>query len=195
MAPNVGHRQKNDESEIMRIILLRHFKVNHQWKKQCTYKEFCEDLNKHDVQSVIDTKELDISVETVYISALIRTAETASFLKGEKNVIKTNLINELNVQGVNKIKWRLSNKLWYLLSLLKWRLNSKTQNETHKETKERAYQFLRLIEDKNEDCIVVSHGMFLMMLMKIMEKEGYSGGQKRKSLKNGEMVEYFKVTD
>jgi broad specificity phosphatase PhoE len=176
----------------MRAFLLRHFKVNHLWKKRCTYKEFCEDLDKHDVQSVIETKELDFPAETVYISTLIRTAETASYLKGEKNIIKTNLINELNVQGFCKTKWRLPTKLWYLLAILKWRLNSKMLNETHKETKERAYQFLRLIEDKNEDCIVVSHGIFLMMLMKIMEKEGYSGGQKRKSLKNGELVEYYK---
>jgi broad specificity phosphatase PhoE len=176
----------------MKVVLIRHFKVNHQWRRYCTYKEFSEELAAYDVRSVIQPRELDFPAEQVYISTLLRTKETAGYLKGDKKIIKTALIDEVNLQGQSRSKRRLSSALWYSIAYLKWMFNSKAQVETHNATKERAREFLTMIKAKNEDCIVVSHGMFLLILIKMMRKEGFSGPRKKKVFYNGEAVEYIK---
>jgi broad specificity phosphatase PhoE len=176
----------------MKVVLMRHFKVNHQWKRYCSYTEFFEDMDVYNTQSVIQTRELDYQAKTVYISSLPRTKETAGYIRGNKTIIKTALIDEVNLKGQSRNKRRLSSIIWYVRSYLKWKSNSKTQIETHNETIKRASEFLKFIEDKKEDCVVVSHGMFLMLLIKIMRGKGYSGPKKRKAFSPGEAVEYMK---
>ena len=172
----------------MKVLLIRHFKVYHHLKKRCYCSEFYEDIESYNTKPLINTKELDFPIDTVYISTLERTEETARFLKGEKTIIKTSLINEVDLSGSSRIKLRLPIMMWYGISTVKWRLNSSKQKETHKDTIKRATEFLRILEEKNEDCIVISHGMFLIELIKIMMKKGYNGGTKEKRLENGEVV-------
>lgn len=177
----------------MKVFLIRHFKVDHPWKSRCSYKEFLEDIAAYNIKSVIEPKELDFPAATVYISTLPRTEATAKFLKGDKTIIKTALIDEVDFSGRSRIKFRLSNALWYLLAATKWQFNSRRVNETIKYTRNRASEFLRTIEEKNEDCIVVSHGMFLVILMNIMTKKGYSGAVKTNRLANGQVIVMEKV--
>jgi len=177
----------------MKVLLIRHFKVDFEWKKKCNYQEFLEDLKNYDIRNITDTKELNYSIKTVYISTLSRSAETAKFLTGEKNIIKTELINEIDFKGKSKNTKILNEKTWHIKALMKWRFNSKNQNETYKDTLQRVYKFLEIIETKNEDCIVVSHGMFLYVLMKTMLKKRYISNSKTKLFKNGEVVELSKL--
>lgn len=176
----------------MKVVLIRHFKVVHEWKKFCNCSEFYEDLNAYNSKPITETKEIDFPIRTVYISTLSRTAETAKHLKGEKDIIKTALINEVEFKGKSKNNIRLPNILWYLIMSAKWRMNSKNMTETLMETRLRAKEFLSMIEEKNEDCIVVSHGLFLLVLMHMMAEKGYKGGVKKKRLENGEIIEMKK---
>ncbi len=177
----------------MKVILIRHFKVDHPWKNSCSYQEFLEDIATYNIKPVIEPKELDFPAEKVYISTLPRTEATAKFLKGNKTIIKTALIDEVDFSGRSRIKFSLSNSLWYLIAALKWQFNSRRVNETIRHTRNRAAEFLKLIEEKNEDCIVVSHGMFLLVLMNLMTNKGYSGGVKTNRLANGQVIEMEKV--
>lgn len=176
----------------MRVLLMRHFTVDFCWKDNYNHKGYMEALKTYNKRPVINIKELDFPIKTIYISSLSRTRETAGYLKGEKEVIQTDLIDEIDLQGSGIINYRLPVKFCHRFALLKSILNLKSQNETRKETKARAKKFLRLIEDKNEDCIVISHGMFLKVLMRIMIRRGYSSVTKIRALKNGEIVEYNK---
>ncbi len=178
---------------LMKVILIRHFKVDHPWKRRCYYKEFLEDIAAYNIKPVIEPKELEFPIEKVYISTLPRTEATAKFLKGNKTIIKTALIDEVDFSGRSRIKFRLSNTFWYLLAATKWQFNSRRINETIKHTRKRAAEFLKLLEKNNEDCIVVSHGMFLLVLMNLMTNKGYSGGVKTNRLANGQVIEMEKV--
>lgn len=177
----------------MKVVLIRHFKVDHPWKRRCYYKEFLEDFDAYNIKPVIEPKELEFPIEKVYISTLPRTEATARFLKGDKTIIKTALIDEVDFSGCSRIKFRMSNTLWYLIAATKWQFNSRRVNETIKHTRSRAAEFLKLLEEKNEDCIVVSHGMFLLVLMNLMTNKGYSGGVKTNRLANGQVIEMEKV--
>lgn len=176
----------------MKVVLIRHFKVDHQWKTKGHFRDFFDDIDKYDSQAIINTRELDFPVRQVYISTLSRAAETAKFLKGEKNIIITSLINEVDLRGTSRIWFRMSGLMWYMIAFIKWRMNSGHQNETYRDTVSRAREFLKMIEEKNEDCIVVSHGMFLTELINLMLKQGYCGGKKDYRLRNGEVVEMVK---
>ena len=183
---------KSDKKLFMRILLIRHFKVDFRWEKDYNHMEYIEALKNYNNSPVINVRELDFPIEKVYTSSLSRTRETAKYFKGNKTIISTSLIDEIDLQGSSFIYFRLPVRMCHRFALLKSILNRRTQNETRKETNERANKFLDMIEDKNEDCIVVSHVMFLKVLMKIMEKRGYKALQEIKPLNNGEVAEYIK---
>lgn len=176
----------------MKVLLIRHFKVDHNWKKHCTSKEFQEDLSNYNLKPVIETKEIHYPIKTVYISTLTRTAETAKHLTGEKVIIKTNLIDEVDLGGSTRMTWRMPILLRSLISYIKWKINYKKQNEIAKHTNQRANNFLKMIEEKGDDCIVVSHGLFLMVLKEHMTNKGYKCNKKDKRFHNGEIVELTK---
>jgi broad specificity phosphatase PhoE len=177
----------------MKVILIRHFKVDHPRKRRCYYQEFLDDIAAYNTKPVIEPRELDFPISTVYISTLPRTEATAKYLKGNKNIIKTALIDEVDFSGRSRIKFRMSNTFWYLIAAAKWQFNSRRVNETIKHTRNRASEFLKLIEERNEDSIVVSHGMFLLVLMNLMTNKGYSGAVKTNRLANGQVIEMEKI--
>ena len=176
----------------MRILLIRHFKVDFRWEKNYNHRGYIEALKNYNNSPVTNVRELDFPIEKVYTSSLSRTRETGKYLKGQKTIISTSLIDEIDLQGSVFINYRLPVRMCHRFALLKSRLNLRTQNETRKETNERANKFLDMIEEKNEDCIVVSHAMFLKVLMHLMEKRGYTAMQEIKALSNGEVAEYLK---
>ena len=177
----------------MRILLIRHFKVDFRWEKDYNHREYIEALKNYNNSPVTNVRELDFPIETVYTSSLSRTKETAKYLKGQKTIKSTSLIDEIDLQGSAFPDYRLPVRICHRFALLKSKLNLRTQNETRKETNVRALKFLDMIEDKNEDCIVVSHVMFLKVLMKIMVKRGYKALQEIKALNNGEVAEFIKT--
>lgn len=119
----------------MKVILIRHFKVDHQWKRKCTYNEFFDDLAAYNTKPVIEPKELNFPIEKVYISTLPRTEATAKYLVGTKTIVKTDLINEVDFSGRSRIRVRLSNSFWYLIAATKWQFNSRRINETIRRTR------------------------------------------------------------
>jgi broad specificity phosphatase PhoE len=177
----------------MKVLLIRHFKVDHAWKRHCTSKEYDEELFNYNLKPVIETKPLDSSINTVYISTLTRTAQTAKHLTGEKTIIQTALVNEVDLRGSTRLAWRMPITLRSLLSFIKWRVNYKKQNESSKQTRLRAHNFLKMIEQKGDDCIVVSHGLFLMVLMDMMIQKSFKCNKKDKRFRNGEIAELTKL--
>ena len=69
----------------MRVVVIRHGKVLHNWKKWCTSAEFDEQCALYDSANVdtVSVGEADYNVPAIYISELCRTLQTAQKLFGE----------------------------------------------------------------------------------------------------------------
>lgn len=81
----------------MRAIVIRHGKVDFQWRKWSTSKQFNEDCKRYDEAPVcpLISDGYPAEEQDIYISSLGRSKETARQLFGAKEFICTELIDEV----------------------------------------------------------------------------------------------------
>ncbi len=174
----------------MKVVLIRHGKVNFRWKAWYTSEQFTEACMKYD-QAPIMKEGYSIPGEkysSYYISALPRTRETAQNIFGEKDYISTDLINEVPLSASFNTGAKLPLLFWNVTGRLQWYFNNRRQKESKLETEKRTKQFVKMLMEKNEDCVVVTHGFFMHTLVAELKKVHF--GIENSSLKyaNGECV-------
>lgn len=158
----------------MKVTIIRHGKVNMQWQKSYNSEGFDSDCKRYDELHIfpIIEKCTDDS-QVIYISELMRTYETAKYLFGEKEFLKNNLLNEVPLKSFMDSRFKLPTWLWNLAGRLQWLFNSSRQLETKKETIKRADLLILLLEERQEDCVLVTHGFFMRTLIGEFKKKGY----------------------
>ena len=174
----------------MKIVIIRHGKVDFKWKKFSTSEQFIEDCKRYDETPILpmafDIPEIDY--QNIYISTLQRSRATASQLFGEKDFISTKLLNEvpLSASIVSNIKLPLM--FWNFSGRLQWLFNSHLQKEGRRQTIYRAKQFIEMMMGKDKDCIIVTHGFFMHTLISAMKKNAFKISRTRLSYSNGEYI-------
>lgn len=183
----------------MRVVIIRHGRVDFKWKKWSTSKQFnqdCEMYDKAPILPVLVTVTIpEIDNADIYISSLQRSRETASQLFGEKDFISTELIDEVPLCASVILKKKLPLVFWNVSGRLQWFFNSRSQKECRRETVYRAEQFINMIEEKKKDCIIVTHGFFMHTLLNQMKKREFQISNARLSYANGESVIAEKLLD
>ncbi len=174
----------------MRAIIIRHGKVDFQWKKWSTSEQFNKDCQMYDEAPVFSllSDVPQINDQTIYISNLHRSRETANQLFGEKNFISTKLLDEVPLCASVASMKRLPLIFWNVSGRLQWLFNIYSQKECRKETIYRAKQFIKMIIEKDSDCIIVTHGFFMHTLLSQMKKQAFQISHTRLSYSNGECV-------
>ena len=174
----------------MRVIVIRHGKVIHDWKKWCTSAEFDEQCALYD-RAPVDTVSVDVvvdDVQTIYISTLDRTLQTAEKIFGEVEFKSTSMLNEVPLRSGFDTSLRMPLWFWNVLGRLQWLTGNKRQPESKAKTTIRAEQFADSITDHNVDCAIVTHGFFMHTLISELEKEGFKPDKHRISYRNGEAI-------
>ena len=174
----------------MKIAIIRHGKVLHEWKKSCTSAEFDEQCELYDIAQ-IDTTSVGVApivVKTIYISALDRTLQTAKKMFGDVDFKKTAELNEVPLHSGFDTTQRMPLWLWNVLGRLQWLTGNKRQPENKKQTAKRAAQFADMIINKNENCAIVTHGFFMHTLIKALKKAGFKADKNRVNYRNGEAI-------
>ena len=67
---------------------------------------------------------------------------------------------------------------------LQWYFNGSRQKERRVDTVERCKKIIRELESKNEDCIVVTHGFFMRLLIKCLKLQGYHVSNNKMGISN-----------
>ncbi|MBO4235445.1 MAG: histidine phosphatase family protein [Firmicutes bacterium] len=158
----------------MKIIMIRHAKVDMEWEKTYNSKGWDkanEAYNAAPIKSI--DKRLKIEGFRVYISALPRTRATANGLFGDCELIETPLLNEVPNRAAIDTEKKLPKKFWVARGRTQWYMNSSRQWETRKMTRDRAEELVKMLVDKNEDCVLVTHEFFLYTLKSVLEKHGF----------------------
>lgn len=168
----------------MVIELIRHYKVNHKWKKLCSSKEFLSECNKYDLSEIKSCSDKRETESPIYVSSLKRSQVTAKSLFPNSEFIISDLLNEITIIPFTHTKKKLPIWLWVLFGRMQWGFNSPSQLETQSDTKLKMKELLDLIEKENSDCILVGHGFFFYVFSRFLEKRNYSRTGQRK-LENG----------
>ena len=80
----------------MEVTIIRHGKVKHTWKKNCSSDEFDEECTLYDIAPIEEMAKAAIcDASKIYISTLDRSYQTAKKMYGEGAFCRTKLINEV----------------------------------------------------------------------------------------------------
>ncbi len=177
----------------MRIGLVRHFKVNHEYpKKRLLSKSdvinwFADYDSTENLQySTVDLN--GINWKRCYTSTLIRTINTAKHIySGE--IVSVPQLKELSI--LNSLSNRI--KLPFLIWGLIVRIKSFSSNKGVDAFEKDIITFIdRLIADNETDTLIVSHWFVMRVLRKELIKRGFVG-DKFKSNEYGALYVYQSV--
>lgn len=160
----------------MIIGLVRHFKVDIEFNKRFyTPNQFNDKMAEYDnspvIKNGVDLGGIDWDI--CYASTLPRAATTAEAIyNGE--IVKTDLLIEVDVKAFTKFPIPLPGTLWHIGGRIAWYKNKPSQPESLIESKQRADKLLDLIfSSGKENVLCVSHGFFMGILFRKLFKMGY----------------------
>jgi broad specificity phosphatase PhoE len=84
-----------------------------------------------------------------------------------------------------KLQYKVPSFIWSISSRIAWRINHKSQLESIKNTRKRAKEFISQLDiNQEENILIVSHGFFLITLVKELKMLGFNGDMPKR-IKNG----------
>lgn len=174
----------------MKITIIRHGKVDMQWPKRCNSQAFDAACKEYDMAHI---ENLDnpcrIECNDIYISKYLRSFETAEALFGSEDYIKMDHIGEVPLRSFADSKIQFPLWIWNVMGRLQWYFNFSRQQESRYATIKRADIVITELEERNKDCVLVTHGFFMKTLIHRLRKRGYIvNGQKMFGFSNLEMV-------
>jgi len=180
----------------MNIYLMRHFKVDFEWKKKYSSREFKIACDKYDNFNIINQSvEFNSKdVQQIYISNLIRSSLTYKALRVDIKANKTNLINEVPIVPFIKTKIKLPTFVWMIAGRIQWYLNIEKQPEIKRDTLKKIETLINILEKEKINTLIIGHGFYFSQLKRVLKKRGYLGNGKS-HYKNGEVIKFNKASD
>ena len=160
----------------MKILLIRHGEVAMKWEKRYTseeYNEACERYDMADIDILPDLKPQDTGdYERIYVSTLKRSVQTRQQMfpyAPEEMVIQTPLLNEVPMKAFDSSAKIRPRWLYDLRGRVQWWIGG-GQTESCAQTRARADALIDLLEEKNENAILITHGFFMGVLISRFKK-------------------------
>ena len=174
----------------MRILIIRHGKVNFHWSKWCTSGEFDKECSAYDRASVKDIiyKIPQTEYQDIYISTLSRSEDTAHKLFSKGRLRKTALINEVPLRSSFDTRKKMPLWFWNVSGRLQWLLNHPRQSEGCRQTRQRAGRFIEILCKGGSDSVVVTHRFYMHTLLQEMRRAGFRMEKSQANYKNGEYI-------
>lgn len=160
----------------MRIILIRHEKVDMLWDKKYSstaYDLACEHYNRCPIAFFDKGYAKLARAGKVYVSELSRTYETAGRLFDGTDFMKTSLLNEVPLRSFKDTERLYPLWVWNFIGRLQWFLGKSRQPESKEKTRIRARKMIKLLEKGQEDCYLVTHGFYMRVLISELRRCGY----------------------
>lgn len=175
----------------MRITIIRHGKVNMMWPTKCSASDFdmaCAEYDRSALEN-IDVAPLCDVPGKIYVSKLSRSVQTAEILFPNQKHYEMAELGEVPLKSFVDTKKRLPIWMWNILGRVQWYIGSLRQAEKRIDTIQRANRVIDLCECQNEDCILVTHGFFMKVLMKVLKKRKYQvTGNSQFAIRNLQLI-------
>ncbi len=176
----------------MYITILRHFKVNYQWKKTYNSHSFQQAQTDYDNADIITQKlDLPLQYDLVILSSLKRTKQTYDCLQISVPFIKNELLDEIPLAPYKISSKEISVLKWLIMGRIHWFLNIHSQPEIRRESKRKVQQIIDELCKMKKNCLIISHGVRLGLLAKQLRLKGFNGSAIRDP-RNGIPYTYYK---
>ena len=115
-------------------------------------------------------------IDKVFVSSQQRAIKSAVYLALESKT--SDLLVEVDARTFMSGKIKLPKKLWLFVDRLRWYFNLRSlENRSH--TIKRARDFIEKLKE-TEDVLIISHGLFMHVLIAELKKEGFEGSVYKK---------------
>ena len=159
----------------MKVLLIASGKAAMTWEKQYTSSEF-EEASQRALDCEIEeaqTECISSHGRPVYVSSAKNAALTADLLFTDAEMTEEPLLNEVPVRAYKDTEKKLPLWCWQLMASIQYFLGNSRQPETKSQAKVRADKLLDQLEAKNQDCILISHPIFIKILLNRFSARGY----------------------
>ncbi len=159
----------------MTITLIRHLKVDFCWKPfydSRGYDRACHGYNEAPVVRPRRTLEDDRPIVT---SSMRRAIDTARLLFGREPDRILDLLSEVPSKPFLATSLYFPRVVWDGISRLQWLFGAKTQVESYVETTRRVKAVMDGLLAAGRDCVVVSHGWVLKVVIRRLAALGFRG--------------------
>ena len=160
----------------MKILLIRHAEVAMKWERRYTsreYDEACERYDMADIEPAVRPEDMG-DYRRIYVSTLKRSVQTREYLfpyASEQMVTQTPLLDEVPLRAYDDSPKIRPRWMYDLAGRLQWRIGGGSgQPETAAQTKARADALIDLLEERNENAILITHGFFMGVLISRFKK-------------------------
>ena len=167
----------------MRILMIRHAKVDMPWKKKYNAQEYDQAWRQYDECDILPAeKRMEVYPGAkVFVSSLKRTHQTAQQYLGVRDyTVPEHLLDEVPLRSFADVRRRFPRHMMDAVAQLQWLLSSKRQPERRGMTRERAERMIDCLEEQGDgDYVLVTHGFFVRMLVAALRRWGYSVRNRR----------------
>lgn len=160
----------------MKILIICSAKTTMRWEKQYHSAGFDKALRQERSCGIekIQCKQGKTGERPVYVSAQKSAQQTAEKLFSEAEIIQEALLDEIPMRSYKDTPKgkELPLRRWRFMAKRQWRRGDERQPESRQQSIERAEKLIALLEERGQDCILVSHPNFIKILRKRFRRHG-----------------------
>ncbi len=160
----------------MKILIICSARTSMKWETRYHSAGFDKALRQERSCGIekIQCKQGGTGGRPVYVSTHKSAQQTAEKLFSGAEIIQEALLDEIPLRsyrdtpkGKELTLWR-----WRFMAKQQWRRGDGRQPENRQQSIERAEKLIALLEERGQDCILVSHPNFIKVLRKRFRKHG-----------------------
>lgn len=145
------------------------------WEKDCDSADFdqiCQTGPSCDIEAAVNERGSS-SNRPVYVSSSKGALQTAELLFNDAAVVEEALLDEVPQRSHKDTDKKLPLWYWQFMASIQRFLGNSRQPESNSQIKARADRLLDQLEARNQNCILISHPIFIKVLLNRLGKRGY----------------------
>ena len=150
--------------------------MKYRWNKTYNSDSFMQAQIDYDNADIVHQKvDLPLSYDYALLSTLKRSMDTYNLLNLSVPFERTELLNEIPLAPYRSSTKQISVLKWLVFGRIHWFLNIKSQPESRRDSKRKVEQIVDFLIERNENCLIIGHGVRLGLLVKKLISKGFKG--------------------
>ena len=145
------------------------------WDKNYSSADFdamCRAMPDCDIEAV-NSEQSSSNNRPVYVSSGKGALQTAELLFTDAAITEETLLDEVPQRAYKDTEKKLPLWHWQFMASLQRFTGNDRQPESRSQAKARAKKLIDLLESRNQDCILISHPIYIRVLLDCLSAHGY----------------------
>jgi len=160
---------------LMKIVLIRHFKVGFKWKRFYTSADYELDCGGYNSSPVIKSKVSISSKDRLITSTMSRALETSRHIFEREPDLSDSNLCEVPIRPFADTSIPLPKLVWDVIGRLQWRFGINKQPESYQQSRKRVKTFVEALMKQGDNVVIVCHGWIIKLLIRELKAHGFRG--------------------